>query len=275
MKTIVMAEREFFRILSSKRFRVSILVANLFVVLSVNPVIAKAWKSPDYLIMNFSYTIPFLGFATLFACVDVVSRERENGTINLLFTQPIPVHNIALGKFIGAVCAAGILSLVNVVTIYVIHILLYGSTIGVDKVLLVLSTYMLFCYAVVGFTIFFSTIIKHSMPVFVLAAVFYFFLVESYAFGTLANMKFLDLGPLIVVLFVGMWVVWPANLAYEPNSILRYMAPNVDAHRIAFSYFSPNIIPAQEIGLSIVALLAIGTAGSALSILLLRRVSRR
>ncbi len=272
MKAAAIAERELRKIVSSRRFRISVVLGTLFVVLSCNPRIVKGWSNPDiYLMMTFSYSIPILGFAVLLAFSDIVSGDWENGTIDVLLTQPVSDSNIMLGKFIGAACAACILSVVNVLLICISSLLLYGSMASLGAILLSLLTYELFFYAMLGLTIFFSTTARHAMSALVMTAFFYAFLVESYAIETMMNMKSADLMPAVLILFVGMWVVWPANLAYEPTSILKYIAPNVDAHRIVFSYFSPTAIAAQDVILSVVALLVIGTAGLMLSILIMRR----
>lgn len=247
--------------------------SNLFVLLSYNPKIAEGWGNPDiYLVMTFSYSIPFLAFAVLLTSAGMISREWENGTVRLLFAQPLSDLDIVSGKIAGALFASCVLSLVNVGLIYILSVLLYGSIISIDKVLVLLLVYALFFYAILGLTLLFSTATKNSMGAFVISGIIYVVFVEIYAIQTMANMKFIDLAPALLVLFVGMWIVWPQNLVYEAGWVWKYIAPNVDAHRIVFGYLSPSSIPAQEISQSIIALLAVGTVGLILSILLVRRV---
>ncbi|MDI9395248.1 MAG: ABC transporter permease [Euryarchaeota archaeon] len=105
---------------------------------------------------------PLLGIVLGF---DVVVREQQSGSLNVLLTHPIFRDNILAGKLLGSTLLIAAIVVFSVFVAIGTLLIFYGLEIGYTELIrIVVFTIFTFFYAVtfLGIAIFISTIVKNS-----------------------------------------------------------------------------------------------------------------
>lgn len=149
-----------------------------------------------YLYQNMAF---FLILFTPVLTMKLFAEEKRQNTLELLFTVPIRVYELVLGKFIAAFCL--MLVMLAVTLIYVFFMVLWGTPdlaiIGINYVGLMLS---LTCYLAVGALISSLTASQALAAVFTYVALILLWLLQALGQGLTAKWGFIEWGPLLVYL---------------------------------------------------------------------------
>jgi ABC-type transport system involved in multi-copper enzyme maturation permease subunit len=191
-KALAIAQKDIERLLKSVRFFFSMILASLVAlgllllphfITTSQPVPSGAgtFLSSNLnltLLFVFTLVLPGLILAFFISHSDILSRERSEGTISILFSQPVSNMSIVLGKFLTIVFTSLVFSLLNV--------LLLGaalSSLGVTPFMFVpfFFAILLFQLSIGGLTLLFSSLFKRSFMVLVMVVFFYVILVILYS----------------------------------------------------------------------------------------------
>lgn len=117
------------------------------------------------------------------------SDEKKTGTIELLFTKPISIKNIVLGKYLGAVVLIGLALLPTL--LYVLTISQLGNPPGNWDFGSTLGSYLGLLFFVLAYTaigIFSSTLSENQIVAFIIAVFLCFFMYYGFeGIGSLLN----------------------------------------------------------------------------------------
>lgn len=117
------------------------------------------------------------------------SDEKKTGTIELLFTKPISIKNIVLGKYLGAVVLIGLALLPT--SLYVLTISQLGNPPGNWDFGSTLGSYLGLLFFVLAYTaigIFSSTLSENQIVAFIIAVFLCFFMYYGFeGIGSLLN----------------------------------------------------------------------------------------
>jgi len=279
MKAIAITVKDVKRLLHGYRFYVS---ASLCVLVNVFlPLIKNLFKSPWerrivfelwFIKPYYAVTLISLGFALLISISDIVSREKDKGTLTFLFALPISSFDVVFGKFLvmlSVICIFSVLNSLSFVLIVYIYnrntefSYFYGSTVMLSYFISI----MLFQIAIGGLILFTSSIFKRSSLV-PLAVIFLYLLpavLYSKVFidNLIANpepvAETFHIKPFFAALYLRQYfpyifiaimlfglgvLIEPSWLVYEPQ-VIKYLPLIVNAQRI----FYKALIPEFNIGL--------------------------
>ncbi len=114
------------------------------------------------------------------------SDEKKMGTLELLFTKPITIHSIVLGKYFGALILIVLALIPTLLYVYTISEL--GNPIGNWDLGSTLGSYFGLLFLIIAYTaigIFSSTLSENQIVAFIIAVFLCFFM--YYGFEGLAN----------------------------------------------------------------------------------------
>jgi ABC-type transport system involved in multi-copper enzyme maturation permease subunit len=285
VKALVIAERDIKGLLFSFRFLLSIFMsmwAVVFLQLTRAPVRDGASLASIFFYMS----LLSLGLALLSSTSDVISREREKGTLSILLSQPVSNLDVILGKLLTVVFCIVIFLSVNLISFAIA----YPSAANRYALSLFVSL-LLSELAMGGMILIASTLTTRSMLVYTFAVLFY--LIPSIAYGIAFTVSFLSnpgldlvkpflqridrvsfftmavaLGGLEVFKFSRTWLV------AEPP-ILKFLPVNVNSQRVFYHLSNPTLFNFSlfDVVLSGVGLIAIFTLAFFISTMLFGKVT--
>jgi len=322
VKALAIAQKDIKRLLKSLRFFFSIILSSLvalgillFSRLAGGQQMVSGvgmFVSPSLLIqLVFTFTLPGLILAVLISHSDILSRERSEGTILTLFSQPVSNMAIIFGKFLTMGFTSLVFSLLNVLLLGVAlsSLGIASSPLGAGSLLAsFFFAALLFQLSIGGLALLFSSIFKRSFMVLVAVILVHAFLViiyssqltlsisaspgsEATAQAMESTLKAAETGIKIVFMLFGIILGYaivsvpntmtsslPSNLSstqlvkvVEPP-VFKFMPINVNAQRLLYFLTSPNPqIEILEPVASVLGLVGITALWLFLSLLIIRR----
>lgn len=238
---------------------------------------------PPIFLVNliFTFSLPCLVLALLLSNASIISKERSEGTILTLFSQPISNASIILGKFVSIFSNSVIFSFVCILAIKIFHSYIWEVTGFISEGQLLTYFFfatLLFQLPIIGLTILTSSIFKRSAAVTIIVILIYeipavlyssqLILSSSPPFGlNILQVLLILLGSIMGYILVRM----PPLQVKEP-SLVKYTPINVNAQRLFYFLTSPSSeISILEVVISISSLIAITAVSLLLSLLVIRK----
>lgn len=199
-----------------------------------------------------------LAAAYLGLCAAIsISRERDLGTIEVLFYGPVDSASYVIGKYVQQMLAFGVILLFAVINFYLISLV---TNLGASNVigLLVLSFFLASC--MVSFGIFLSSLSKRmAVSVVMFLALMLFFLAFSFAHTYMQTLSIFDqrtFSPVLVYVRaildnMNAVITWISPLAYFGRGTVALGMGNTGQYVV--SLLSSLVYSGILLGLSIVA----------------------
>lgn len=170
MRLLVVAKKEFSDILTSKRF-IALLAAMVFFYLtSVFQMLSYAFT---YGSLDVKQMVIFAGNTTMSVVgaifgialgFDLITREKEKGTLRTLLSHPIYRDEIVLGKAVGALFAI-LLALFIIILFIIGSAMFFGYTPKIEDLYILIKFYLItvaYLYTFFALSFLFSAIFKSS-----------------------------------------------------------------------------------------------------------------
>lgn len=258
------------------------------------------WNPTAFLRIIFTISLPCMGGAILFSVSDLISREREKGTITILLTQPVSDLSIVLGKFISALFCAITFATFNSLALASYYYSDVGEFLPFSTGTLLFLSFVLFQLAVIGLALPLSTLIKRSIAVPLAVIIIYFAIAALYSFATVSTMaaspdapweirviierpevfilSILAFGLIGLEFLISIQRFMRGLVIITEPEVIKYMPINVDAQRIFYYLLGTDqelvgLVGLSEAFLSGLALIATLLLGIISSTKLMRKVS--
>lgn len=288
MKALAIALKDTKRLLESPKFYFSLFLASIAIVgLKVLfsapslPIPPMYWAQ-----FIFTFSLPCLGLAVLTSNSDILTSESSEGTILILFSQPISNASIILGKFLAMLFGSIIFAGLDSLLIKFLHPYIWEATGFVSEAQILVSFFfvaLLFQLPIIALALLFSSFFRRSAMVTIVVILIYEALAILYASQLIWSLPqripMVGIGMLIqiFVLLLGSVLgydivrITPAFSIREPE-LIKYIPINVNSQRLLYFLISPNPeIKLVEVVISLLCLLAITTMSVILSLLIVRR----
>lgn len=168
-RMLIVAQKEFSDIITSKRLWILIGILVLFYVAATASVrlggvshllsITQAFSSTT---SSVNFIAPLLGIAFGY---DAISRERESGTLRILLSRPVYREDVINGKVLSSLAIMSIALFTSTFLTVSITIFLYGLPVSLDdfaRLTLFSISSVIFAFSYYSISLFFSTISKKS-----------------------------------------------------------------------------------------------------------------
>lgn len=284
MKALAIISKDTKKLLKSPKFYFSFLLASMAIIglkilfsslfLSISPMF---WAR-----FIFTFSLPCLGLAVLMSNSDILSSENSDGTILILYSQPISNASIFLGKFFTMLLSSLMFTGFDTLLIKFLHPYIWEST-GFFSENQVLACYflaaLLFQLPIISLILLFSSIFKRSATIIIVVILLYEGLAILYAsqlvwsipqyqhipgiggLAILAQIFILLLGSILGYDIVR---ISPILSIHEPE-VIKYLPINVNSQRLLYFLISPSPeIPLSEAIISLLSIILM----TALSIIL-------
>jgi ABC-type transport system involved in multi-copper enzyme maturation permease subunit len=293
VKPLIIASKDIKMHLKSPKFIFSIPLSSsaiiglriLFDSLHITPITIN----PIFLMdVTFTLTLPCMGLALLLSNADIIARERSEGTILILFSQPISNTSIILGKFIATLFSGIIYIFTNILLLRILHPYMFEISGFITEGQLISSLLLaelIFILPIIGLTILFSLIFRRSVTVTIMVILIYETLAILYSsqltltltlpipLGVrreLIQILVILLGSILGYMMYTLGQLTPLTIKEPP--LIKYIPINVNAQRLLHFLISPSpTIQISEIIISVSSLIAITMVTITLSLLLIKR----
>lgn len=289
MKALVIASKDTKRLLKSPKFYFSLFLASIAIVglkalfySPFLPIPPMFWAQ-----FIFTFSLPCLGLAALTSNSDIISSENSEGTILVLYSQPVSNASIVFGKFLTMLLSSIIFTGFDTLLIKFLHPYIWETTGFVNETQILACFFLvalIFQLPIIGLTILFSSIFRRSATITIVVILIYEGLAILYAsqllwsipqhvpgiagLAILINIFILLLGSIL-----GYDIVRVTQILtiHEPE-VIKYLPINVNSQRLLYFLISPNPeIALPEVIISLLSLIAITTLSIILSFFVIKK----
>ncbi|MGQ9465902.1 MAG: ABC transporter permease, partial [bacterium] len=186
MRALGIASKDTKKLLRSPKFYFSLFLASIAIVglkvLSSAPFLPippMYWAR-----FIFTFSLPCLGLAILTSNSDIISSEFSEGTILVLYSQPVSNASIIFGKFFAMFLSSVIFTGFDTLLIKFLHPYIWETTGFVSEAQILACFFLvalIFQLPIIGLTILFSSIFKRSATVTIVVIFVYEALAILYA----------------------------------------------------------------------------------------------
>lgn len=291
MRALAITLKDTKRLLKSPKFYFSLFLASMAIVgLKVLfsapflPIPPMYWAQ-----FIFTFSLPCLGLAILTSNSDILTSESSEGTILILFSQPVSNASIIFEKFLAMLFSSILFTGLDTLLIKFLHPYIWEATGFVSEAQILVCFFLaalLFQLPIIGLTLLFSSIFRRSAMVIIVVILIYEALAVFYASQLIwslpQHIPIVGIAMLIQIflLLLGSILgydivrITPAFSIKEPE-LIKYMPINVNSQRLLYFLISPNPeIKLAEVVISLLCLLAITTMSLILSIVIIRKRRR-
>ena len=290
MKALAIALKDTKKLLKSPKFYFSLFLASMAIIgLKVLfsapflPISPMHWAQ-----FIFTFSLSCLGLAILISNSDILTSEYSEGTILILFSQPVSNSSIIFGKFLAMLFCSAVFAGLDTLLIKFLHSYIWEVTGFVSEAQVLVSFFLvtfLFQLPIIGLTLLFSSIFKRSATVTIVVILIYEALAILYASqlvwkiphnmpaGMVGIAMLIQTFILLLGSILGYDIVRiaPALSIKEPE-VIKYLPINVNSQRLLYFLISPNSeIKPTEVIISSSCLLAITAVSLILSLLVIKK----
>ena len=289
MKVLVIASKDIKRLLKSPKFYFSLFLASMAIVGLKILFSAPFLPIPPMFFAQFIFTfsLPCLGLAILTSNSDILSSENSEGTILILYSQPVSNASIVFGKFFAMFLSSVIFTGFDTLLIKFLHPYMWEATGFISETQILACFFfvaLLFQLPIIGLTLLSSSIFRRSATITIVVILIYESLAILYAsqlqwsipqhvpgiagLSILIQIFILLLGSILGYDIVRITPILSIN---EPE-LIKYLPINVNSQRLLYFLILPNPeIALTEALISLLSIVMITTLSILLSFLIIKK----
>lgn len=289
MRALAIALKDAKRGLKSPKFYFSLFLASMAIVgLKVLfsapflPIPPMYWAQ-----FIFTFSLPCLGLAILMSHSDIISSERSEGTILVLYSQPVSNASIIFGKFFAMFLSSIIFTGFDTLLIKFLHAYIWETTGFVNETQILACFFfvaLIFQLPIIGLTLVSSSIFKRSATVTIAVILVYEALAILYASQLLWNIPQGVPGVTGLAIIIHIFVLLLGSilgydivrmtpvLSIQEPEVIKYLPINVNSQRLLYFLVSPNPeIALPEVIISLLSIILITALSTILSFLVIKK----
>jgi ABC-type transport system involved in multi-copper enzyme maturation permease subunit len=289
VRALTITAKDTKRLLKSPKFYFSLFLTSMAIVgLKVLSSVPFLPLPPMFLArFIFTLSLPCLGLAILSSNSDIMSSEYSEGTILVLYSQPVSNASIILGKFFAMLLSSLIFTGFDTLLIKFLHPYIWETTEFVSETQILTCYFfaaLLFQLPIIGLTLLFSSLFKRSATITIVVILIYETLAVLYASQLIwsvpqhvPGIAGLSILIQIFILLLGSILgydivrITPALSINEPE-VIKYLPINVNSQRLLYFLISPNPeIALPEALISLLSIIMITVLSILLSFLVIKR----